>query len=92
MDQRQADRIIALLESIKSNTRGTEIQIDGIASDINKITSVIYDMKYETERLRQIAEDVNNIKHSITYLEWVVVLGGVGAVIGALWAIIEKFF
>ena len=36
MDQRQADRIIALLESIKSNTRGTEIQIDGIASDINK--------------------------------------------------------
>ena len=92
MDERQADRIIALLESIKTNTRDTDIAINGIASDISKIASVIYDIKHETERFRQIAEDVNNIKHSITYLEWFVVMCGVGASIGALWAIIEKFF
>jgi len=44
MDERQLDRIIALLESIKKNTRDTEIKIDEIASDINKITTVIYDI------------------------------------------------
>jgi len=92
MDQRQADRIIALLESIKSNTRGTEIQIDGIASDINKITTVIYDIKHETERLHKIAEDVNYIKHYTSYLEWFVVMGAVAGLICGLLAIIEKFF
>ena len=44
MDERQLDRIIALLERIKKNTRDTEIKIDEIASDINKITTVIYDI------------------------------------------------